>query len=181
MKLNCGLSVWQKPKDFFSPILSFLWKEHNKRLRGQTIDTTATIPNWNEPNQEKSVIWNWAMHMRIVSRVSFILHNNYNIGWLYFGLYENILHLPWMISNSPFGSLDIIHGACSIFSYNPQCHPILYNDQIKTVLLVHSIIIFLDKKSNFTHCSHTISTSSHHWLSKHWCLHTTHGASLNLA
>ena len=45
MKLNCELSVLQKPKDFFSQILSSLSKGHNKRLRGQTIDKTVTIPN----------------------------------------------------------------------------------------------------------------------------------------
>ena len=41
--LNCGLSIWQKPKDFFSQMLSFLWKGPNKRLRDQTIDKTVTI------------------------------------------------------------------------------------------------------------------------------------------
>ena len=51
MKLNCGLSVWQKPKDFFPQILSFLWKGYNKKLRGQTIDKTVTIPIQTEPNQ----------------------------------------------------------------------------------------------------------------------------------
>ena len=64
MKLNRGLSVWQKPKDLFSQILSFLWKGHNKRLRGQTIDKTVTISSWTKPNREKSVIWNWALSSR---------------------------------------------------------------------------------------------------------------------
>ena len=50
MKLNCGLPVWQKPKDFSSQITSFLWKGHEKRLRGQTIGKTVTIPNRTEPN-----------------------------------------------------------------------------------------------------------------------------------
>ena len=31
-------------------------------------------------------------------RVSFILYNNNNIGWLSFGLYENILHFQRMMS-----------------------------------------------------------------------------------
>ena len=35
-------------------------------------------------------------------------------------VWEYIMHLPWMISNSLAGSLDIIHGSCSIFSYNPK-------------------------------------------------------------
>ena len=43
MKLNCKLSVWQKPKEFFFQILSFLWKGHNKRLRGQTIDAKDSM------------------------------------------------------------------------------------------------------------------------------------------
>ena len=65
MKLNRGLSVWQKPKDF-SQILSFLWKGHNKRIRGQTIDKTVTNPNQAEPNREKSVIWNGTMYLHWV-------------------------------------------------------------------------------------------------------------------
>ena len=56
MKVKRRLSVWQKPEDFFFQILSFLWKGHNRRLRGQTIDKTVTIPNQTEPNREKSVI-----------------------------------------------------------------------------------------------------------------------------
>ena len=38
----------------------------------------------------------YTVYMQIVvflSRVSFKLYYNNNIGWLYFGLYENILHL----------------------------------------------------------------------------------------
>ena len=35
MKLNHGLSVWQKLKDFYQ-ILSFLWKGHNKRNHDRT-------------------------------------------------------------------------------------------------------------------------------------------------
>ena len=51
MQLNRGLSVWQKPKDFFHQILSFLWKGHNKTLRGQTINKTVTNQNHNEPKR----------------------------------------------------------------------------------------------------------------------------------
>ena len=47
-----------KPKDF-SQILSFLWKGHNKTLRGQTIDKTVV-----KPNHEKSITWNGTLcHM----------------------------------------------------------------------------------------------------------------------
>ena len=66
MKLNCELSVWQKSKDFSSQMLSFLWivQKKKKRLQGQTIDNTVTIPNLIEPNREKSeksVTWNRAL------------------------------------------------------------------------------------------------------------------------
>ena len=60
MKLKCGSSLWKKPKDS-SQILSFLWTGQNKRLWGQTIDKTVTIPNLTETNRGKSVIWNWAL------------------------------------------------------------------------------------------------------------------------
>ena len=43
----------------------------------------------------------------------------YNIGW-HLELYENKLHMSWMISNDPKGKLDIIRGKCSMFSYNPK-------------------------------------------------------------
>ena len=61
MQQNRGLSVWQKPKDFFHQILSFLWKGHNKRLWGQTINKTVINQNHTEPNWTKTVIWNWAL------------------------------------------------------------------------------------------------------------------------
>ena len=32
-----------------------------------------------------------------------------------------------MIFTSPYRLGEYHHDACSIFSYNPQCHPILYN------------------------------------------------------
>ena len=51
MKWNRGFSVWQKLKDFFSQILGSLWKGHNKRLRGHTIDKTATNQNHKEPDR----------------------------------------------------------------------------------------------------------------------------------
>ena len=57
MQLNRGLSVLQKPKDFFHQILSFLWKGHNKTLRGQTINKTVTNQNHTEPKRTKTVIW----------------------------------------------------------------------------------------------------------------------------
>ena len=55
-----------KPKDFFSQILSVLWKGHIKRLQDQTINKTATKPNQTEPNREKSVTWNWAMNLDLL-------------------------------------------------------------------------------------------------------------------
>ena len=60
MQLNRRLSVWQKPKDFYQ-ILSFLWKGHNKRLRGQAINKTVTNQNHTEPKRTKTVIWNRAL------------------------------------------------------------------------------------------------------------------------
>ena len=77
MQLNRGLSVWQKPKDFFHQILSLLWKGLNKRLRGQTINKTATDQNHTEPKRTKTVIWNQAIidtdiqEVLIYSRMSF--------------------------------------------------------------------------------------------------------------
>ena len=62
MQLTRGLSVWQKPNDFFYQILSFFWKGHNKRLRGQTINKTVTNQNHTEPKRTKTVIWNQVMH-----------------------------------------------------------------------------------------------------------------------
>ena len=61
MQLNRGLSDWQKSKDFFHQILSFLWKEHKKRLRGQTINKTVTNQNHTKPKRTKTIIWNRAM------------------------------------------------------------------------------------------------------------------------
>ena len=61
MQLNLGLPVWQKPKAFFHQILSVLWKRHNKRLRGKTINKTLTNQNQTEPKRTKTVIWNRAM------------------------------------------------------------------------------------------------------------------------
>ena len=58
MQLNCGLSVWQKPKDFFYQICSFLWKGHNKRFWGQTINKTMTNQSHTEPKRTKTVILN---------------------------------------------------------------------------------------------------------------------------
>ena len=75
MQLNRGLSVWQKPKNLFHQILSFLWKDtyknnnnknrtnhkqtktnkqtnkkkKKKKLRGQTINKTVTNHNHTEP------------------------------------------------------------------------------------------------------------------------------------
>ena len=45
-----GLSVWQKPKDFFQ-ILSFLWKGHNKTSEAKQL----IKPNPSEPNWEQSI------------------------------------------------------------------------------------------------------------------------------
>ena len=61
MQLNRGLSVWQKPKDFFKQILNLLWKGHNKRFLGQTINKTVTNQNHTEPKRTKTVIWNRAL------------------------------------------------------------------------------------------------------------------------
>ena len=60
MKLNC----LAKPKDF-SPILSFLWKGHNKRLWGQTID--KNYPS--KLNHKKSIIWNGICNVCIIIRL----------------------------------------------------------------------------------------------------------------
>ena len=49
MQLNRGLSVCQKPKDFFPSNSQFLMKGHNKRLRGQTVNKTVTNQNHTEP------------------------------------------------------------------------------------------------------------------------------------
>ena len=57
-----GLSVWQKPKDFFHQILSFLGKGYNKRLRGQTINKAVTNWNHTEPKRIKTVIWNGTLN-----------------------------------------------------------------------------------------------------------------------
>ena len=54
MNWNRGLSVWQKLKDFFSQILGSLWKGHNKRLRGHTIDKTTTNQNHKESDRTRS-------------------------------------------------------------------------------------------------------------------------------
>ena len=43
-----------------------------------------------------------------LSRVIFKLYNNNNIRWLYFGLYENILHFSWWYSPRRTGSVNII-------------------------------------------------------------------------
>ena len=70
------------------------------------------------------------VYMRVVvflSRVSFKLYDNNNIGWLYFGLYENYCTCREWFSPRCTGLVNIIYDACSISSYNPQCHPILYN------------------------------------------------------
>ena len=43
MELIMDYICFVKLKDFFSQLLSFLWKEHNKRLQSQTTD--KTVPN----------------------------------------------------------------------------------------------------------------------------------------
>ena len=61
MKLYRGLSVWQKPKDIFSQIISSLWKEHNKRFGNkQWIKSQAyqSLPYLTELYLKKTVIWN---------------------------------------------------------------------------------------------------------------------------
>ena len=102
MKLNRGLSVWQKPKDF-SPILSFLWK-------GQKIDKTVTIPNKIEPNREKSVIWNWVMFVQYVHGYSICVPRYWS------RLFEKVRHFPKVVflysgkfikANSSEGSLEL--------------------------------------------------------------------------
>ena len=47
----------------------FLWKGHNKRLRGQTINKTVTNENHTELNRTKTVIWNGAVFSVCVSIV----------------------------------------------------------------------------------------------------------------
>ena len=51
------------------------------------------------------------MRQVFMSRLNFKLYSNINKWWLSFAS----------------GSLDIIHGSCSVFLYNIQYHPILYN------------------------------------------------------
>ena len=58
--LNHRLSVWQKLKEFFHQILSFLWIRHNKWLWSQIL--IKQWPTRTIPNQTKTVIWNWAMY-----------------------------------------------------------------------------------------------------------------------
>ena len=65
MQLNRGLSVWQKPKDFFYQILSFVWKGHDKRLRGQTVNKTVTNQNHTKQKRSKTVILNQALFVEI--------------------------------------------------------------------------------------------------------------------
>ena len=51
--------------------------------------------------------------------------------------------LVMMIFTSPYRLGEYHHDACSIFSYNPQCYPILYNYLI-TLLLLFQILQFKD-------------------------------------
>ena len=46
--------------------------------------------------------------------------------------------LVMMIFTSPYRLGEYHHDACSIFSYNPQCHPILYNSLTVFVLVMGS-------------------------------------------
>ena len=53
--------------------------------------------------------------------------------------------LVMMIFTSPYRLGEYHHDACSIFSYNPQCHPILYNwfsylDVMKIITRMDSVI-----------------------------------------
>ena len=92
MQLNRGLSVWQKLKDFFHQILSFLWKGHNKRLRGLTINKAVTNQNHTEPKRTKTVIWNRALYMS-----STLFKVALFIPWHPNSLYWGVL---WVISSS---------------------------------------------------------------------------------
>ena len=60
--------------------------------------------------------------------VSFIIYNNNNIGWLYFGLYENILH-----SLRRHIPLAIARGICVL----NLSHPILYKYFQSAILLMY--------------------------------------------
>ena len=53
IQLNRGLSVWQKLTNFFHQILSFLWKEYNRGLRGHPINKNRYQPEpyWSKTNQ----------------------------------------------------------------------------------------------------------------------------------
>ena len=54
MKLNCGLSVWQNSKDFYSQVVSFLWightHTHTQNLSKQLI---KPLPYWTFPNRTR--------------------------------------------------------------------------------------------------------------------------------
>ena len=51
-------------------------------------------------------------------RKKFGIQYVYYIGWRW-GLYENILHAPWMLSNEPYGELNV----SAVYSHIPDIKP----------------------------------------------------------
>ena len=49
--------------------------------------------------------------------------------------------LVMMIFTSPYRLGEYHHDACSIFSYNPQCHPILYNYYVLRIFHVYKCTV----------------------------------------
>ena len=111
---------------------------------------TANIPGWavlcRNCGLSLSLSWTCYKFQYLWVTFSFILYNNSNIGWLYFGLYENILRESRMYI--PFA---IARGMCildsrSILLYNPKySHPILF----KYYKIIAGIKIELNCTSEF--------------------------------
>ena len=56
IKLNCGLYVWQKPKEHLLANYQFLMTRTQQRISGQTISKTVAKPARVVKNHEKRII-----------------------------------------------------------------------------------------------------------------------------